>query len=93
MCGLRYGLPLNHTVSLIAVPQPSEFQRRATVSSLPVQDLKKIVQCKEKCFELMHNGEIKGLVDRKEFRSLECVLDAIDYMLSGKAIGKVVVSL
>lgn len=58
-----------------------------------VQDFSKIPKCRAKCFDLVHAGEIKSLVDDKEFRSLDSVLDAIDYMLSGQAIGKVVVSL
>ena len=52
-----------------------------------------IPKCRTKCFDLVHAGEIRSLVDAKEFRSLESVLDAQDYMLSGQAIGKVVVSL
>jgi NADPH:quinone reductase-like Zn-dependent oxidoreductase len=52
-----------------------------------------VLECRRKCFDLMESGEIRSLVDDKEFRSLQSVLDAQDYMLSGQAIGKVVVSL
>jgi prostaglandin reductase 3 len=58
-----------------------------------LQDFSKIGECRQKCIDLVQAGEVESLVDDREFRSLESVLDAIDYMLSGEAIGKVVVSL
>jgi NADPH:quinone reductase-like Zn-dependent oxidoreductase len=58
-----------------------------------LQDLSKIGECRRKCFDLMQTGEIRSLVDEKQFHSLESILDAQEYMLSGQAIGKVVVSL
>jgi NADPH:quinone reductase-like Zn-dependent oxidoreductase len=57
-----------------------------------MQDPKKILACKKKCFDMISSGQITSLVDEKEFKTLDSVPDAIDYMLSGLAVGKVVVS-
>ena len=44
--------------------------------------------------DLHASGELVALVDEKRtFEGLESVPDAIEYMLSGEAIGKVVVRL
>jgi hypothetical protein len=58
-----------------------------------LQDPAKIQACKAKTFNMYQNGELVAVVDERNFHGLESVVDAIDYMLSGDALGKVVVSL
>ncbi|CAL8460543.1 g72 [Coccomyxa elongata] len=43
-------------------------------------------------FDLYEDGQLKAWVDSRRFHGLEQVSDAIEYMLTGQAIGKVVVS-
>lgn len=43
--------------------------------------------------ELYENGTIRPLIDPAEFQGLESIPDSIDYMLTGNALGKVIVSL
>uniref|UniRef100_A0A7S0LKP0 Enoyl reductase (ER) domain-containing protein n=1 Tax=Coccolithus braarudii TaxID=221442 RepID=A0A7S0LKP0_9EUKA len=56
------------------------------------KDFKAVAGCKERVLDLYASGELKALVDEKHtFQGLESVSDAIEYMLSGEAVGKVVV--
>jgi NADPH-dependent curcumin reductase CurA len=50
-------------------------------------------ESREETFKLYKEGKLKPLVDAKEWKGLDQVPDAIDYMLSGKSIGKVVVKI
>ena len=58
-----------------------------------VQDNVGIVDYRKQALDMMHAGQIKAMVDPREFRGLESVPDAIEYMLSGQSVGKVVVAL
>ena len=48
--------------------------------------------CKQQAWDMYSDGRIKALVDEKQFRGLDSIPDAVDHMLSGQAIGKVVVA-
>lgn len=51
-----------------------------------------VAGCKQRVLDLHANGVLVALVDEKRtFEGLESVADAIEYMLSGEAVGKVVV--
>lgn len=53
-----------------------------------------IVDCKSKVFQLFAEGKLKVLLDDSQtFEGLESIPDAIEHMLSGSTIGKVVVTL
>lgn len=58
-----------------------------------LQDRSKTQAAKQRLFDRFYNGTIKALVDKKTFAGVEAVPDAVDYMLTGQAIGKVVVDL
>jgi len=49
--------------------------------------------CRSKTFELYEQGALRAVVDEHTFPSLERTVDAVDFMLSGQALGKVVVSI
>ena len=50
--------------------------------------------CKDRVLGLYAQGELESLVDdSREFTGLGSISDAVDFMLTGKAIGKVVVKL
>jgi NADPH:quinone reductase-like Zn-dependent oxidoreductase len=61
--------------------------------TLYLQDMSLVGQCRKKCYDLIDSGVITSMVDPQHFSSLESVPDAIEYMLTGSAVGKVVVSL
>ena len=42
---------------------------------------------------MVRNGSVRPLVDERKFCGLQSIPDAVEYMLSGQALGKVVVSL
>ena len=47
---------------------------------------------RQRLFDLYDKGELQAWVDEQHFHGVEQVSDAIEYMLSGQALGKVVVS-
>lgn len=56
------------------------------------KDFGAVAGCRQRVLDLHASGELRALVDRKRtFDGLESVADAIEYMLSGEAVGKVVV--
>lgn len=58
------------------------------------QDFSVVADSKDRVLSLFHNGSIRSIVDNtSEFEGLESISDAISHMLSGKAIGKVVVKI
>ena len=57
-----------------------------------MQDRSKTQTAKKRLFDRFYDGTIKALVDGKNFAGVEAVPDAVDYMLTGQAIGKVVVN-
>lgn len=59
-----------------------------------VQDAQKLQAAKDNLFKRYYSGQIRALVDHSQsFYGVEQVCDAIDFMLSGKALGKVVVDM
>lgn len=58
-----------------------------------LQDGQKIQVTKRWLFEQFYDGKIRACIDPKRFHGLEQVPAAIDYMLSGQSIGKVIASL
>lgn len=56
-----------------------------------MQDVGRILECKKKTLDLYQAGKLRAVVDSNVFCGIESVPDAIDYMLSGVALGKVVV--
>jgi NADPH-dependent curcumin reductase CurA len=50
-------------------------------------------QLRRQLFDLHQDGKLEAWVDSRQFQGIEKVCDAVEYMLSGQAIGKVVVSL
>lgn len=50
-------------------------------------------KCKEEAWQAYHAGQVRALVDERRFQGLDSIPDAVDHMLSGAAIGKVVVAL
>mmetsp|Transcript_1839 Transcript_1839/g.5813 ORF Transcript_1839/g.5813 Transcript_1839/m.5813 type:complete len:374 (+) Transcript_1839:136-1257(+) len=56
------------------------------------KDFAAVAGCKQRVLDLHASGQLVALVDEKRtFAGLESVADAIEYMLSGEAVGKVVV--
>jgi NADPH-dependent curcumin reductase CurA len=53
----------------------------------------KILRRREEAWTLFQDGQLTAVVDDNEFKGLESIPDAVDHMLSGRAIGKVVVAL
>ena len=58
-----------------------------------VQERQKTADTLKWIFDQYHAGKISAWVDPKPFRGLDSVADAVDHMLSGESIGKVVVDL
>ena len=54
-------------------------------------DRKDIPRYRQELFDLYAQGKLQAWVDEREFAGVESVADAIEYMLTGQAIGKVVV--
>ena len=54
-------------------------------------DRKNIPRYRQELFDLHAQGKLQAWVDEREFVGVESVVDAIEYMLTGEAIGKVVV--
>ena len=46
---------------------------------------------RQEMFDLHGQGKLEAWVDEKQFVGVESVADAIEYMLTGQALGKVVV--
>lgn len=70
----------------------SKLERRFRVVLLGAQAEHRQA-CKAKAWQMYHDGQVKALVDEQRFVGLERIPDAVDHMLSGQAIGKVVVAL
>ena len=61
---------------------------------LHAQDPDRLQAAKSRLFKRYYAHEICALVDTsKQFAGVEQVCDAVDFMLSGQAIGKVVVGM
>ena len=54
-------------------------------------DRKDIPRYRQELFDLHVQGKLQAWVDEREFVGVESVVDAIEYMLTGEGIGKVVV--
>lgn len=64
-----------------------EGMKRATLSDTPGG------KPLDRLFSLWLAGDVRALVDQTEFAGLERAPDAVEYMLSGKSVGKVVLDL
>lgn len=51
-----------------------------------------IPDARDRLLDLFYTGKIKVVVDPTEFKGLESIPDAVEYLLSGKNCGKVVIS-
>ena len=58
---------------------------------VPQADKEKVAAARKRVFDLHAEGKLQAWVDPKPFTGLSAVPDAIEYMLSGQSIGKVVV--
>ena len=67
-------------------------ENRVALGNVWPADRRDIVDAKREVFDLIDRGLIHALVDERsrDFTGLESIPDAIEYMLSGEAIGKVV---
>jgi NADPH-dependent curcumin reductase CurA len=54
--------------------------------------MQEIPAFRRQLFDLYEEGKLQAWVDSRRFHGVEQVSDAIDYMLTGQAVGKVVVS-
>lgn len=82
--------------SLESVDQPriydKLFWKAASVRGFAMYLYKKYIpEARDRLFELFYNGSIKVAVDPTEFRGIESIANAVEYLLSGKNCGKVVV--
>ncbi len=50
-----------------------------------------MVEARDRLLDLFYTGKLKVAVDPTEFRGIECIPKAVEYLLSGKNCGKVVV--
>ena len=67
---------------------------RTVYGSVWPKDRAEMLRCKAEVFDLVQRGEMQAWVDDgRSFSGLEGVADAVDYMLSAAAVGKVVVKL
>lgn len=51
-----------------------------------------LARFRQQLFDLHEQGKLQAWVDERRFHGVGQVSDAVEYMLSGQAIGKVVVS-
>ena len=56
-------------------------------------DFSEVMPCKERVLGLFESGQLTSLVDETPFEGLESVPAAVEHMLSGTTIGKVVVKI
>jgi hypothetical protein len=74
-------------------PRPAPAPQRPPRAAAP-QDPKLIRRCKRHVFELFEAGELRAWVDLSHgFRGVQGIPAAVDYMLAGGHVGKVVVPL
>lgn len=58
---------------------------------IALKDYNAVLHCKKKVFQLFYEGKLKAWIDdSRKFVGLDSVADAVDYMLTGRNIGKVV---
>ena len=69
------------------------IENRIALGNVWPSDRNQILEAKKEVFDLLEKGNIRAVVDEKKFRNLETVPDAIEFMLSSKAIGKVICQL
>ena len=66
---------------------------RTLFGSVWPKDRSKLQDTKRRLFSRFEEGSIRAVVDDRKFEGLESTADAVDYMLTGQALGKVVVSM
>ena len=57
-----------------------------------VQDRDLLQKLKQRLFDLYYDGKLEAWVDPTQFKGVAAVPDAMEFMLSGQALGKVVIS-
>ena len=62
-----------------------------TISGKLYPSMSEAAEARQEVQERVEDGRLRAVVDRREFVGVDSVPDAVDYMLSGAALGKVVV--
>lgn len=62
-----------------------------TISAKLYPSMEAAVEAREEVQQQVQDGRLRAVVDEREFVGVDAVPDAVDYMLSGAALGKVVV--
>lgn len=57
-----------------------------------LQDRELLQKLKQRLFDLYYEGKLQAWVDPAQFKGVEGVTNAMEFMLSGQALGKVVIS-
>ena len=71
---------------------PTDVGLRLTDVLAPMQAAGKDMNAlRQRLYDLYQKGELQAWVDEKQFHGVEQVSDAIEYMLSGQALGKLIV--
>ena len=89
--GQNYNLCLVCANLFAAVNSPELSSGWSCLISISVQ-MDKLLECKERAWQMYRDGQVKAVVDSVPFQGLEQVPKAVEHMLSGAALGKVVVS-
>ncbi len=61
-------------------------------SDVLAQDRDLLQKLKQRLFDLYYDGKLEAWVDPAQFKGVAAVTDAMEFMLSGQALGKVVIS-
>ncbi|KAK9862321.1 hypothetical protein WJX84_001807 [Apatococcus fuscideae] len=69
-----------------------EHGKQRVYGSVWPKDRELLQKLKERLFDLYYSGKLEAWVDPAKFHGVESVTDAMDFMLSGQALGKVVIS-
>ncbi|MEH1861069.1 MAG: zinc-binding dehydrogenase [Nostoc sp.] len=70
----------------------NSFNTRASLRGFLFVDYSEYLQEKQsRLMELLSTGKIKPAVDSTQFRGMESIVDAVEYLYSGRNCGKVIV--
>ncbi|GLC44962.1 hypothetical protein PLESTM_001669800 [Pleodorina starrii] len=68
--------------------------QRRVIGQIWPKDLKAILRCRRRVFDLAARGQLRVLTDQGHGRKgVEGVADAVDYMLRGEHVGKVIIEI
>lgn len=85
--------PLPPSAELFWGGKVVEADGKVAYGSVWPQNRQDTLEAKKELFDLHGSGRIEAWVDGQEFRGVESIPEAVDYMLKGRAVGKVVVEL